>query len=67
MTESMDDKHCACGTLMFSVLTYDTPEHRPVRKGWFCASCRAWIATIGRERRGNNAVIPTEDKENGGK
>lgn len=48
--EPMADKLCACGAVMFAVITYDTPEHRAVRTGWFCAKCRAWSAAIGRER-----------------
>jgi hypothetical protein len=46
-------KPCACGDVMGEIIGFrskNEDEHMtPIRKGWYCASCRAWKSAILRE------------------
>lgn len=50
MSESLIERKCQCGAAMRQVLTYETPDKHPVRCGWFCIVCRAWVKAVSRER-----------------
>jgi hypothetical protein len=50
MKENVLKLKCQCGADMHQVVTYETPDKHPVRCGWFCIVCRAWVKAVQRER-----------------
>jgi len=52
-TEDLSKKPCPCGETMVQIIGHDENAQKqlePVRRGWYCFSCRHWDDAVLRER-----------------